>query len=122
MASPTRRAPLSERAALWNLTLIWVLTVVGLLAAIGCAGYVFNENLVAYNTCAARSASCSDAGWFTSMGVTLVGGFGAVLTGGAAGVRVHHRSSGVWWPLAGLGVVLLSTAVAVVLLKALTGT
>lgn len=122
MASRTRHAPLSDRGARWNLALIWVVIVVGLLAAIGCVGYMLNESLISYATCGAREVSCGDAGWYSSMGLTFFGGFAAVITGGAIGIRRHHRSSGVWYPLTGLGGALLLTAVAVVLLKTLTRT
>lgn len=122
MTSPIRRAPLSDRGARWNLALVWVVTVAGLLTAIGCVGYVLDESLIAYDTCSARSVSCGDAGWYSSMGMTLFGGFAAVITGGAFGIRRHDRASGVWYPFAGIGGALLLTAVAVVLLRTLTRT
>lgn len=122
MASHTRCAPLSDRSALWNLALIWVVIIVGLLTAIGCVGYILNESLISYNTCSARTVTCGDAGWYSSMGLTFFGGFAAVITGGAFGIRRHYRASGVWYPLAGLGGALLLTAAATVLLKTLTRT
>lgn len=122
MASQTRRVPLSDRGALWNLALIWVVIVVGLLTAIGCVGYTLNESLISYNTCSARTVACGDAGWFSSMGLTFFGGFAAVITGGAFGIRRHHLASGVWYPLVGLGGALLLTAAAVLLLRTLTRT
>lgn len=124
MTDRLRRAPLSDRAARWNLVLIWVVTVVGLLTAIGCVGFILNESLISYSTCAAREEACSggDAGWYSSMGLTFFGGFAAVITGGAFGIRRHHRVSGVWYPLAGVGGLLLLTATGYVLLKALTRT
>jgi hypothetical protein len=119
-----RRAPLSKRAANWNLALIWVVTVVGLLTAMGCVGFILNESLISYNTCALREEGCSggDAGWDSSMGLTFFGGFTAVITAGAIGIRRRTRRSGVLYPLAGLGGLLLLTAVGYILLKALTGT
>jgi len=122
MASRARRVPLSDRGALWNLALIWVVIVVGLLTAIGCVGYILNESLISYSTCGARTVSCGDAGWYSSMGLTFFGGFAAVVIGGGFGIRRHYRASGVWYPLAGLGGALLLTAAAVVLLKTLTRT
>jgi len=123
MASRARRAPLSDRGALWNLALIWVITVVGLLTAIGCVGYILNESLTSYATCSVRISGCrGDAGWYSGMGLTLFGGFAAVVTGGAIGIRRHCRASGVWYPLAGLGCLLLLTAAGYVLLKTLTRT
>jgi len=43
-----RRAPLSNRAADWNLALIWVVIILGLLTAIGCVGFILNESLISY--------------------------------------------------------------------------
>ncbi|MDP4334845.1 hypothetical protein Q7F20_15835 [Curtobacterium sp. A7_M15] len=122
MASRTRRAPLSDRGALWNLALIWVVIVVGLLTAIVCVGFILNESLISYNTCAARTETCGDAGWYSSMGLTLFGGFAAVITGGGLGIHRRYRASGVLYPITGLGCTLLLTALAVVLLKTLTRT
>ncbi len=124
MTDRIRRAPLTGRAADWNLVLIWVITVIGLLTAIGCVGFVLNESLISYSTCAAREESCrgGDAGWYSSMGLTLFGGFAAVIVGGAISIRRHTRASSVWYPLAGLGGLILLTAVGYVLLKGLTGT
>ncbi|PZF11311.1 hypothetical protein [Curtobacterium sp. MCLR17_034] len=123
MASRIQPVPLGDRGALWNLVLIWVVIVVGLLAAIGCVGYILNESLISYSTCSGRDVDpCTDAGWFSSMGLTFFGGFAAVITGGAIGIRRHYRASGVWYPLAGLGGALLLTAAAVVVLKAATKT
>lgn len=124
MTDGIRRAPLSNRAADWNLALIWVVIIIGLLTAIGCVGFILNESLTSYSTCAAREEDCSggDAGWFSGMGLTFFGGFGAVITCGAAGIRSHTRRSGVLYPVAGLGGLLLLTATGYVLLKALTAT
>jgi hypothetical protein len=123
MASHPHRAPLSDRGALWNLVLIWVVTAAGLLTAIGCVVFILNESLISYAACAPRSSGCGgDAGWFSSMGITFFGGFAAVITGGAYGIRRRYRASGVWYPLAGLGGALGLTAIAVILLRTLTGT
>ncbi|WJX98614.1 hypothetical protein [Curtobacterium sp. 458] len=117
-----RRAPFSGRAAGWNLALIWVVIVVGLLSAIVCVGFILNESLISYSTCSNRDDGCSggDAGWFTGMGLTFFGGFAAVITAGAAGIRSHTRRTGVCYPLGGLGALLLITAAGYVLLTALT--
>jgi hypothetical protein len=56
------------------------------------------------------------------MRITFFGGFAAVITGGAFGIRRHYRASGVGYPLAGLGGALLLAAAGVVLLKTLTRT
>lgn len=117
-----RRAPLSGRAARWNLALVWLVTVVGLLAAIGCVGYILNESLFSYATCGGRPAICGDAGWYSSMGLTFFGGFAVVIIGGGLGIRRHDRGSAAWYPLAGLGALLLLTVISVVLLKTLTHT
>ncbi|WP_420367482.1 hypothetical protein [Curtobacterium sp. L1-20] len=122
MAPRTHRAPLTDRGARWNLVFIWVVIVVGLLAAIGCVGYTLNESLISYSACGVRTVACGDAGWYSSMGLTFFGGFAVVITAGGLGIRRRHRTSGLWYPLAGLGGVLLLTAVAVVLLKSLTST
>lgn len=122
MTNRIRRTPLSDRASLWNLVLIWLVIVVGLLTAIGCVGFILSESLISYNSCAARTETCGDAGWYSSMGLTFFGGFAAVITAGGFGIRRHHRASGVWYPLAGLGGLLLLTAVGYFLLKALTRT
>ncbi|WP_144762580.1 hypothetical protein [Curtobacterium sp. 9128] len=122
MTDGIRRAPLSNRAAAWSLALFWVVIIIGLLTATGCVGFLLNESLISYSTCAAREADCSggDAGWFTGMSLTLFGGFSAVITAGAAGIRSRTRRSGVPYPVAGLGGLLLLTATGYVLLKALT--
>jgi hypothetical protein len=119
-----RRAPLSKRAANWNLALIWVVTVVGLLTAMGCVGFILNESLISYSTCSLRNEGCSggNAGWYSSMGLTLFGGFAAVITCGAIGIRRHTRKTGVLYPVAGLTGLLPLTATGYALLKALTGT
>jgi hypothetical protein len=122
MAARTRHAPLSDRGALWNLALVWVINIAGLLTAIGCVGYILNESLISYATCGTRSETCGDAGWYSSMGLTFFGGFAVVIIGGALGIRRRHRGTAAWYPVAGLGGVLLLTAVAVVLLKTLTRT
>ncbi|MDP4331970.1 hypothetical protein Q7F20_01155 [Curtobacterium sp. A7_M15] len=123
MTDRIRRTSLSNRAANWNLALIWVVIIIGLLTAIGCVGFILNESLTSYATCSVRDAGCrGDAGWFSSMGLTLFGGFAAVITCGAIAIRHHTRRSGVLYPVAGLGGLLLLTAVGYVLLKALTGT
>lgn len=118
-----RCAPLSRRAASWNLALVWVVITIGLLSAIGCVGFILDESLTSYATCSVRNAGCrGDAGWYSSMGITLFGGFAAVITCGAVGIRSHTRRSGVLYPVVGLGGLLLLTAVGYVLLKSLTGT
>ncbi|WP_144805202.1 hypothetical protein [Curtobacterium sp. BH-2-1-1] len=123
MTEHTRRASLSNGAGHWNLVLIWVVIVVGLLTAIVCVGFILNESLTSYATCSVRNAGCrSDAGWYSSMALTLFGGFAAVITCGAIGIRSHTRRSGVLYPVAGLGGLLLLTAISYVLLNALTGT
>lgn len=119
----TRRAPLSNRAADWNLALVWAVIIIGLLTAIGCVGFILNESMTSYATCSVRNAGCrSDAGWYGSMGLTLFGGFATVITCGAVGIRWHTRRSGVLYPVAGLGGLLFLTAVGYVLLEVLTGT
>ncbi|MGL3201083.1 MULTISPECIES: hypothetical protein [Curtobacterium] len=123
MTDHARRALLSNGAARWNLVLIWVVIVVGLLAAIVCVGFILNESLTSYATCSVRNAGCrGNAGWYSSMGLTLFGGFAAVIACGAIGIRSHARRSGALYPVAGLGGLLLLTAVSYVLLKALTST
>jgi hypothetical protein len=119
-----RRAPLRSRAADWNLALIWVVVIIGLLTAIGSVGFILDESLISYSTCSVRNEGCSggDAGWYSSMGLTLFGGFATVITCGAIGIRRHTRRSGVLYPVAGLSGLLLLTAVGYALLKALTGT
>jgi hypothetical protein len=98
-----------------------VVIVVGLLT-IGCVGYILNESIISYSTCGGRTVTCGDAGWYSSMRITFFGGFAAVITGGAFGIRRHYRASGVGYPLAGLGGALLLAAAGVVLLKTLTRT
>ncbi len=52
-----------------------------------CVVFIFNESLISYAACArAPLAAGGDAGWFSSMGITLFGGFAAVITGGAYGI------------------------------------
>ncbi|MFS2028558.1 MULTISPECIES: hypothetical protein [unclassified Curtobacterium] len=124
MTDRIRRASLSNGAADWNLVLIWVVIVVGLLAAIFCVGFILDQAMTSYAICGPRDDGCNggDVGWYSSMGLTLFGGFAAVITCGAIGIRSHTRRSGVLYPVAGLGGLLVLTAVSYVLLKALTGT
>lgn len=104
MASRPRHAPINDRRVPWNLVLIRVVTAVGLLTAVSCVGFMVNESLTSYAAGSARSAGCGgDAGWFSSMGLSFFGGFAAVITGGAYGIRRRNRASGVWHSLTGLG-------------------
>ncbi|MGL3198619.1 MULTISPECIES: hypothetical protein [Curtobacterium] len=124
MTDRIRRSSLSNRAADWNLVLVWVVIVVGLLTAIVRVGFILDQAMTSYAICGPRDHGCNagDVGWYSSMGLTLFGGFAAIILGGAIGIRRHTHRSAVLYPVAGLGGLLLLTAVGYVLLKALTGT
>lgn len=124
MTDRPRRAPLTGRAADWNLALIWVVIVIGLLTAIGCVMFILDQSLTSYAICSTRDDGCNggNAGWYSSMGMTLFGGFAAIIVSGAIGIRRHTRLTSVWYPVAGLGALILLTTVGYVILKTVTRT
>ena len=83
------------------------------------------DNLYTYAVCSSPPhAGCNgDTGWFSSMGLSLFGGFTAVTAGAALGMRRHlDGRNGTWFPLAGFRAVLALMGLSIVILHAATHT